>query len=399
MKKEKILIIGPKFPAYDQSSGELRLFTIIKILSAKYKIVYLDTEKWGCTDRRYRDEMEKLQVKVYTEKDASLKKIFQDNKFIAVWMEFYYTAEYYLPRVRILQPECPVIIDTVDVHFYRLRLKYNLTKNPEDLKEAGETLSRELSVYKKADLVITVTQEDADILKKEISEIRIGIIPNIHDIVPSLKEKKDKNKLIFIGSFQHKPNVDAVQYFCQKVMPLLKDRLPKIDFNVIGANPPEELKKFEGEHIHFLGFVPSVAPCLHESYISVAPLRYGAGMKGKIGEAMAHGVPVITTSIGIQGMDLRHKENIMVADQPEKYADCIVELLSNDNLYKKIAENAVEYIKINFTQEQIKRDIDIILGDIQAKSVKCFSLKEKICFYIKYITERVTGICLCYRKL
>ena len=79
MKKEKILIIGPKLPAHDQSSGELRLFTIIKILSVKYQVMYLDTERWGPTDRRYRDEMEKLQVKIYTENDASLKKIFQDD--------------------------------------------------------------------------------------------------------------------------------------------------------------------------------------------------------------------------------------------------------------------------------------------------------------------------------
>jgi glycosyltransferase involved in cell wall biosynthesis len=104
----------------------------------------------------------------------------------------------------------------------------------------------------------------------------------------------------------------------------------------------------ENENIKITGFVPKTSTYLHQSHVSVAPLRYGAGMKGKIGEAMAHGVPVVTTSIGAQGMGLTDRENILIADSPQSFAAAVLELLNDSCMYKKIRKNAIQIIDDNY---------------------------------------------------
>jgi glycosyltransferase involved in cell wall biosynthesis len=110
--------------------------------------------------------------------------------------------------------------------------------------------------------------------------------------------------MIFVGGFRHEPNIDAVVYFCEEILPRVKNVIPEARFTIVGSYPPVEVKNLNNEYITVTGHVSSTTPYLQESYVSVAPLRYGAGMKGKIGEAMAHGLPVVTTTKGV-GMDYR----------------------------------------------------------------------------------------------
>ncbi len=382
-------MMTPFLPRYDRNSGDLRLFSILKILSPLYEIIYL-TKKWfEDTDEKYISLLMAFGINVLTVGEYDLLDILRRNKFSAALLEFYFLAENYLPRLKIMQPKCPVIIDTVDVHYYRAFSKYEITGNPEDLRKAEETKRRELAIYEKADMVITVTDEDAGILQNDSPDLITRIIPNIHGlnlsgIIP------DKNTLIFVGGFVHEPNIDAVFYFCNCILPMIRRVIPEIKFTIVGSNPPGEIKALSDSGINVTGYVPSTTPYLHNSYISVAPLRYGAGMKGKIGEAMAHGRPVVTTSIGAQGMGLTDRVNVMISDSPEGFADSVIELIRNKHLYKTIQLNAAKHLKNNYTEEQIGKRIHMIMSELDHLRVRRMSFSEKTLFFKNYVKDFIS---------
>ena len=383
--KDKLLIIGLTIPRFDRTSGDLRLFTILNILSKSYEITYIainQSANASIENDRYVSPLRNLGINVFIER-FSLKEIFNLNKFKAVIIEFYYLAEYYLPRIKLLQPSCSVIIDTVDVHYLRFHRKYEITKNDNDLRIADEAKKRELAIYSQADMTLTVTDDDAKTLQKDNHNITTRILPNVHRLVPPTCDQ-NKNEIIFIGGFRHEPNIDAVVYFCEDIFPRIKKVIPEARFTIVGSNPPLEIRSLHSEFITVTGYVPSTTPYLQKSYVSVAPLRYGAGMKGKVGEAMAHGIPVVTTSIGAEGMNLIDRENVLIADSNEIFSDAVVELILDSSLYNKIKKNALEHIENNFTPEKISMLIGKILAELEEMKARKLSFSAKTSFFVNY---------------
>jgi glycosyltransferase involved in cell wall biosynthesis len=184
----------------------------------------------------------------------------------------------------------------------------------------------------------------------------------------------------------HDPNIDAVVYFCEEIFPRIKNVIPEARFTIVGSYPPVEVKNLNNEYITVTGYVPSTTPYLQESYVSVAPLRYGAGMKGKIGEAMAHGLPVVTTTIGAEEW-LIDRENAMIADSPEKFSNAVIELMSDNNLYRKIQHNAIEHIEKHYTPQRVGKTIEHILAELGDIDVRKFSLSRKTSFVFDYVQK------------
>lgn len=384
--KEKILVVSPSVPRPDMNSGDLRLSSLIKILTQEYEVSLV------CCNYRAGDDvhislLERFGVTVYAEK-FSLWNLLKNEKFKVAILEFYFTAEFYLERIRFLQPECCVVVDSVDVHYLRLKQKFDLTQDEADFAVYWKTKKMELSVYRKADAVITVTTDDAIALLEESPDMPCEVVPNIHEIC-SNDTCAESNTLIFIGGFSHNPNVDAVLHFCSDILPLILDSKPDVHFTIVGSNPPEEILNLENKVITVTGYVPSLTNYLHGSCVSVAPLRYGAGMKGKIGEAMAHGVPVVTTSVGAKGMGLLHRKNAMIADSSHDFAVSVLELLSNCNLYATVRENAIRLIEDNYTPAQVAKKMMCALERVSQREVKSMSFMEKALFIKNYVVNRI----------
>jgi len=379
---DSILFISPTIPRPDMNSGDLRLYSILKILVGEYKIVFMPIDIRP-DDYNYNDLLESLGITVYTTVD-SFWKLMKKEKFKIAVLEFYYTAEHYIDRIRFTQPECKIVVDSVDVHFLRLKLKYNLTKEKLHYNNFIETKDREMAVYQKADEVLTVTAVDALAIQEECNDITGKVIPNIHEICLSGSEPIE-NLLIFVGGFSHEPNVDAVRYFCQDILPIIWNHKPDVKLVIVGSNPPTDVLSLASERIIVTGYVPETTPYLHKSKVSIAPLRFGAGMKGKIGEAMAHGVPVVTTSIGGQGMDLTDHNNVMIADSPESFAASTLELMMNFTLYEKIRNNAIKYIEKKYTSTVVDMIVADIFKKICEKPVKKMNLGRKISLINNYM--------------
>ena len=349
--RDKLLFIGPLVPAHDTAAGELRIYLTIKELSKDFDIAYLGR---NVTDRRYIRDLEVMGVTVFapdperlsllgTPVDAppvDVASLLRENRFLAVIVSFHHVAHQYLSFIKEVADRSCFVLDTVDVHFLREWRKAQLAHTDDLFWVAEVEKRRELTMCRAADLVLTVTESDRQALLADAPELEVHVAPTIHDIVPNLPEAgaEQRQGLLFIGGFHHPPNVDAILWFCGEVLPRIVAAIPEVTLHIVGSHPPAEIRRLEGPNVHIEGYVPSTLPFLRKCRLSVAPLRYGAGMKGKVGEALAAGVPIVTTPIGAEGMGLEDGKHVLMAEEAKAFADAVVRLYQNRELRVQLAE-------------------------------------------------------------
>lgn len=364
----KILVIADGYPMPDKASGDLRFFHILSILSQIGDVCYyplnigeqlLDIGE--CEVKRYRHNLEFLGVRFI---EGSILDVIKAITYDCVFYEFYYTANAAIQKiVRIWQPNAWQIIDSVDIHFRRLEGKAGVTGSVQDLQEARIVKENELLAYAGADIVIAVSEHDKTSLTDVSPGLNIAVIPNIHTIyIPEATEKRKYGLLVFVGGFHHEPNVDAMIYFCNEIMPILVREIPSVRLQIIGSSPPDLIKQLASEHVEVVGFVTDTKPYLQKAYISVAPLRFGAGMKGKVGEALSLGLPVVTTSIGIEGFGLTPGENVLVGDTAQSFAKGVVSLLNDPTRCHEIGLNGWQFISDHYSEGAVKNNVLQLFG-------------------------------------
>jgi O-antigen biosynthesis protein len=286
------------------------------------------------------------------------------RRFDVAWLSFWYLAGQYVPHVLPRSRSTRIVVDSVDVHFLRERREAEI--QGQLAARAAELASRErqeLAVYAQADAVVTVTDSDAAALRQRGIQTRLVTIPNVHPPVDAQTPPFDARRgLLFVGNFAHMPNIDAVRWFCAEVLPLVRRRLPDVPLHIVGASPPDEVKTLARDGVVVTGYVPEVAPYLDACRVSVAPLRYGAGMKGKIGDALARGVPVVTTSVGAEGMALVHGEHVLVADDPRSFAAAVVDLHSDRATWERLAAASRRHVQDQYGPDAVARTLRELLG-------------------------------------
>jgi glycosyltransferase involved in cell wall biosynthesis len=137
--------------------------------------------------------------------------------------------------------------------------------------------------------------------------------------------------------------------------------LPEVQFQVVGSDTPAEIRNLASENVQVLGFVQDLQPLLDEARVSVAPLRYGAGVKGKVNQSMAHGIPTVVTSIAAEGMYLVDEQNAMIADEPGRFADAVVRLWTDRALWDRLSAGGRENVREHFSVESATRRLDELL--------------------------------------
>lgn len=352
-----ILVLSPMVPQFDRASGWLRLFQLLKLLAASHKVILCADQiqrVYGAPQGRYVDDMRRLGIETH-QFDFDLGDLIKRHRVTHVLFEFFFMFERYGSMVRAVDPGVRLIVDSVDVHFAREMQMADVTGSRTLAAEARRTRRRELRAYRAADLVLTVTPRDREILLQEDPTLCIEVVPNIHDLPPlDGATPRDHDHLLFVGGFKHPPNADAVAHFVHDAFPLIKARVPGARLSVVGEEPPAEVLALQNSDVKVLGHVPDLAPLLRSATVSIAPLRFGGGLKGKIGEAMAYGLPVVTTPVGVQGMDLAHERELMVADGPQAFADSVVRLCRDRELAAKMAEAARAYVHRHYTPDAVR---------------------------------------------
>lgn len=336
--KPKLLFVSNCIPRPDKSSGELRTIRILDMLSEYWSIDF-------CTGiQSYeKDELEVVSTYInqLTEMGINVLPIARDaffqaiknNSYEAAYFNLFWVAEKFLRLFKLTLPGAYTIVDSVDVHFARLETQYNLGEISK--AKVLKTKKRELRMYRMADVVIAVSKEDANLLS--LHEVRhVFTIPNIVHTVSRIPGER-KPIVIFIGSYLWYPNPDGVKWFAQEIWPLVHATVPQAEFLIIGSDPTKDVMRLgEQPGIKVVGYVPETKPYLDMAAVSVAPLRMGGGMKGKVNEAMAHGIPVVATTIGAQGFEVENGKQMYITDNPSEFSSFVISLLQNNELQREI---------------------------------------------------------------
>ncbi|WP_306524135.1 glycosyltransferase [Dokdonella sp.] len=377
-----ILIVDPFLPLHDRASGSLRLFRIILILRAlKYDITYIARN--GLGQENYQHQLEALGVKVYAtdpEKMAqlgyrcdappiNLARILGERPCHLAWLSFYDIAEQYLPEIRRYSPGTTVVVDTVDVHFLRETRQAELAGDAAALEGAARTRERELRIYGQADRVVTVTEADATVLREAGLTVPTTVIPNIHPPVGETPGWEARKGLVFVGNFNHTPNIDAALWLVRDILPKVRALVPGTRLTIVGPNPPAELQALASPAISVTGWVPDTAPHLDAARVSVAPLRVGAGMKGKVGEALSRGLPVVTTSIGAEGMGLEDGRHVLVADEAEAFASAVARLLQDRPTWEALGREGRAFITATYGVEGVGKVLQELVQAAQSQQL------------------------------
>ncbi len=379
-----ILFIDSGLPMPDRSSADLRMFTILELLARQghrchyFVINYAawSQQKVSPADlSRYRNSLEALGIQIHTH---SMDRTLLNYDFDVIYFKYFYPAEKTIASIRLLQPNARIVVDSVDIVYARLFAKAKLENNSEYYAEAELIKNRELATYAQADLTVTITPEDTDILVQDLPNINTFIIPNIHEIYVADGEKTPYPSLVFIGIFSHEPNVDAVFYFYHEIWPTIIKNHPDTHWFIIGGNPPLEIQNLAGSNIEVTGYVPETLPYLKKSWISIAPLRFGAGMKGKVGEAMAAGIPVVTTDFGAQGLDVSNGEQLLIASTATEYAEQINNLIVDSDRRKYIGDQGRLFIQSHYSTEAVNVILEKFINKLEKLPIKRPSLYSKV---------------------
>lgn len=225
----------------------------------------------------------------------------------------------------------------------------------------------ELEISEQCDKTIFVAQQEADILNKELHKNKACAVPIGVDVdYFSLRYKNsEEGKIAFLGALGVAHNEFAVRYFIKEILPLILFEYPKAKFLVVGGGASEDLLKLQSEYVIFTGRVEDVRDYLEECSVFVCPMTFGSGIKTKNLEAMAMGLPVVTTSIGAENINARNERDWIVADSSEKFAKAILEILVNENKRLSLSKNGSIFVREHFTWKVAKEKFAEIFGEIQ----------------------------------
>ena len=221
----------------------------------------------------------------------------------------------------------------------------------------------ELTRFRGYKQIVVCSEEDASYLRSHgvapVAIVRNGVS---FDSPPQDKPARTPGtplRAVFLGNMAHAPNIDALRYCVEEILPRTGSSLSKLD--VIGSNASPELKQELGNRVHFRGFVDDVGAALQEYDVMLAPLRFGSGTKLKLLEAMAANLPIVTTDIGAEGLMLENEVSAMIVNTPEEMASALQRLADDSNLGRRTAENARQLMERNFMWSSITKDIGELL--------------------------------------
>jgi len=233
----------------------------------------------------------------------------------------------------------------------------------------------ETTVYKKFDWCVLVAPKDRDILQSRLPELNFSVIANGVDceyFKPEDSRKSDSRDIIFTGNMSFYPNVEAALYFYRTIFPLIRKKLPETRLFIVGADPAQEVKELQKDkNVVVTGSVEDIRPYVFNCSVYVCPLQIGSGIKNKILEAMAMEIPIVATSLSVEGIDASANENIIIADEPEKFAERTIKLLNNKGLRTGIAKKARKLVETEYSWESASSKLEKIYTTLLKKKDEC----------------------------
>jgi len=353
-RQRQILIIDGAVPRSDRDSASLRLVNLMRLLLDEgAHVVFLpaDREHGG----RYTTGLQSIGVEAWYAPFAARVPAWlaeHGARFDVVVVCRHYIAGEFLPLLRRHAPQARIVFDSIDLHYLREQRAAEVGGDRTLAQAAARTRTRELQAIARADVTLVVSEAERALLKRDAPQARVEVLSNLHRVAGAGLPFAARRDLVFVGGFRHPPNVDAVRWFVADVFPAIRRALPDIVLHCIGGDAPAEiaaLSRHDGVVVR--GHVADIAPYMDGCRIAVAPLRFGAGVKGKVNLSMAHGQPVVATPCAVEGMHLRDGFDVLVADGAQAFADAVVRLHGDEALWRTLAANGLDNVATHFSAD------------------------------------------------
>lgn len=366
--KKHILVIDHYVPHYDQDAGSKTVFTWLKIFKdLDFQITFIGDNFYP--HEPYTTELQQMGIEViYGPYYARHWKDFLKNNikyFDYVLLNRAWISEKYIDIIKHLKeninPRLKILYYPHDLSFLRLLGEYQITKNLESLKESNRLKEIEYSIFQKSDCILLPSEEEKKIIELDLPEKEIVVVPPFvyNSSFPLTKNEnfEEREGILFVGGFRHRPNYFGVKWFIENIWNSIKQRLGNINFYIVGSAIPEDIQALNerDSNIKVLGYVSEhdLEVLYSKVRVVVAPLLYGAGVKGKVIEAIAYGVPLVTTPIGAEGID-NAEEVILIAEDEMGFAESVCKLYSDKDLWMNLRKKQKAYSERYLSYDYVK---------------------------------------------
>jgi len=353
----RILVADHYVPEYDKDSGSLRMFSLLKILNEMgHKVVFWPENR--AYNSKYTAALQKIGIETCYGSIHFDEFMKQNGSFFDyIILSRPHIAEGMIYAAKTWS-KAKIIYDTVDLHYLREGRK---ARQEAELAEL-EWKKREIGLANQADYTLVVSRVEKDLLELEGIKSRVAVVTNIHSLEEVSLDFEKRSGIMFIGGFMHTPNEDAMLWFVDEIWPIIRKSIENAHFYIVGSHPSERIKLLAASDITVTGFVEDVTPFFTKARVFVSPLRYGAGVKGKIGQSLSYGLPVVTTDIGAEGMGLVDGENSLIADDVETFARKVIELHNDSGLWHRLASGGRSLIEKRFSPDKMRENLQQLIS-------------------------------------
>lgn len=359
--QRQVLVLDEEVPQPQRDSGSLRQFNLLRLLLQEgVHVVFVPTgrEHGGAAT----EALQRLGVEVWHAPFLhSLGSWLRTHggRFDVVMMVRHHVARECLPLLQRYAPRARRVFDTVDLHYLRERRGAELAGDAARLRDAERTRHSELAVMQQCNITVLVSSAEREQLRQDAPQVRVELISNLHEVAGAGAPYGERHDLVFVGGFRHPPNLDAMQWFIGEVFPRIRQQLPRVQLHCIGAGAPQSLLGLAAAQpgVRMHGFVDDIAPYMEQMRIAVAPLRFGAGVKGKINLSMAHGQPVVGTTCAVEGMHLVDGVDVCVADDAAAFAAAVVRLHEDPQLWQRLSTAGLANVAAHFSLDAARDSV------------------------------------------
>lgn len=353
--RRNILVVDALTPTPDQDSGSI---VTHEVMSAYREAGFGESffpEHSPYWSKKYTGALQRRGVCCYYQPFfASVEQVLDvDDAFDYALLYRYNVAHPIYRSLREKAPSARVLFANVDLHYLRETRAAETSNDTQALFSAQLTKTKELEMFAHADASFIHTEFERDVIQKALPRPldNLVVLPWIAEVFRDTAGFSTRSDIMFLGNFPHAPNVDSVVFFVKSIWPELLSALPPdAKLLVVGNKPPAEVLALASERIIVTGFVEDLAPYFQASRVFVAPLRYGAGIKGKLVTALAHGVPSVATNIAAEGIAHAQDPHLAIADDPSHFASEVLRLYRDESIWNDMREAGLRYVEDNYSR-------------------------------------------------
>ena len=384
LKSKRLLLCSPVMPEFDREGGSRRIFHMLEFLQADgWRVTFV--AQHAAQGSRYERLLQQRGIETHVGFGEATDDLISAADFDLAILVFWDVAEQHIEFLRTASPRTLVIVDSIDLHFLRnARRIFSLrqeTETPQLLgPDYGSEMAREMNVYAAADGVLAVSEKEASLVDDLAGEPGLSHVVKLAEDFPlSPIPRSERSGILFLGNFRHTPNIDAFEFLCRDILPLIDPALLALHpLVVVGNGVDDTIREIAAglANVRVVGWVPSIQTYLEHASISVIPLLYGAGTKTKLIQSLMSGTPAVSTTIGIEGLGVRHEEHVLVADNAPAFARGIERLLTEEKLWEHISQTGREYIEPRHGFDAVKKQALAAIGSVLNRKPKRARMAE-----------------------